>query len=446
MKPKILIIISTLLTFHTAFPPIKSYATTKPQIEIIEVNIKNKINDSILFKVNTVPTTNTVIQIDSKKIIIKQNELKNTEEIKIIFKQNDSLRKTIKNTLQINSKIKGLAGTTEQIFVSQNNKVIDIVCWEKDPIAKAELKDIKKIKNSNIWKGKCIDSKKIKTNMPIKKELNHIDANSNKNWIVKTTKKKSKKNTTSYSLKNFKSLSITEVFPNPKGKDDNQEWIELYNSSNNNIKLDNLIIQLSKKKITLKNEIIKAKSYKLIRNSKYKFSLKNTNETITLVASSINQKPPISYKKSKEGKSFSLIKQNKIENNINNKNINTITTWQWTQPTPQKQNTIDLIIKGEITEINQSTLKIKNNQILIPDKINSPLLHAILRKNKKVKIIANKSITHNKQSIVLKNYSPLSDFNSIKKKTKHTNSWITPFIQISIFLLIITTYLYYQIE
>ena len=116
-------------------------------------------------------------------------------------------------------------------------------------------------------------------------------------------------------------LYISEFLPNPQGNDTGQEFVELYNYGDEEIDLNDFILEIGKKKIKLQG-IIEPKEYFVITNKDYNFYIRNQGETLSLYYK--DQKIfSISYQgKAPEDKSFS-----KFENN-----------WQFTKPTPGKEN------------------------------------------------------------------------------------------------------------
>ncbi len=196
-------------------------------------------------------------------------------------------------------------------------------------------------------------------------------------------------------------LSISEVFPNPKGKDIGKEWIELFNQENRDINLGNWSLNINNpikntKPKTIKfndKTIIKAKSYLIIDASNYKFSILNSNCKIELknfVGEIIDK---IKYENSEENLSLSRIKisgQNK-----------TLTTW--TAPTKGIINPIYHEISGKIEEKNinsdknhQSYLRITTNDnkpltINLPTKNNNELLNNTLKEKDQVLFLVEKN-------------------------------------------------------
>lgn len=134
---------------------------------------------------------------------------------------------------------------------------------------------------------------------------------------------------------NLPSIQLSEIMPNPKGEDKNNEWIELYNPTQQDIGLKNWQIiesdptDISKKpkKISLPDTLtIHSKSYLILQDKTLKITLVNKNTKIELKDPDNNIVDAVSYKKAKDGSSLSKIK-------LENKK-----TWTWTTPTKNKQN------------------------------------------------------------------------------------------------------------
>lgn len=189
-------------------------------------------------------------------------------------------------------------------------------------------------------------------------------------------------------------ISISEVFPNPKGTDTGKEWIELFNKENHNINLGNWSLNINNpnkktKPKTIKfsdKTIIKANSYLIIASPAYKFSILNTNCKIELkdhVGKSIDT---IIYENSEENLSLSRIKISD-----KNKNINT-----WTSPSKNSQNPIYYKISGKIKEKNIDYFKIitSNNKSLtinLTPKNNPELLNSTLKENDQILFLLEKN-------------------------------------------------------
>ncbi len=132
-------------------------------------------------------------------------------------------------------------------------------------------------------------------------------------------------------------IEISEILPNPKGKDKNNEWIELYNPNQHEINLKNwqiiesdpTDINKKSKKILLPDSlVISGKSYLVLRDKTLKITLLNKNSKIELKDPQNNIIDTVSYKKAKDGLSLSKII-------IKNKKA-----WVWTSPSKDKPNPI----------------------------------------------------------------------------------------------------------
>jgi DNA/RNA endonuclease YhcR with UshA esterase domain len=79
-------------------------------------------------------------------------------------------------------------------------------------------------------------------------------------------------------------IYITEIFPNPSGRDDS-EWIELYNPNEFDVILDNWIIDDEdggSRPHTIQDRIIKAKSYLILGKEETKITLNNSSDEVRL--------------------------------------------------------------------------------------------------------------------------------------------------------------------
>lgn len=97
-------------------------------------------------------------------------------------------------------------------------------------------------------------------------------------------------------------ISITELLPNPKGKDSGAEWIEFFNNDDRDINLENWKIKTNKKTTLVPYFQIKSKEYKTLN-----FQLTNTGETLELYNFQNNLIDKISYENAAEDKSYAKI-------------------------------------------------------------------------------------------------------------------------------------------
>lgn len=134
-------------------------------------------------------------------------------------------------------------------------------------------------------------------------------------------------NSSSQNITEDNQIVITEIYANPTGKDQNKEWIELSNYSSESQKLNNLLLQINQKKISLSHLSIGRKKSITVYEIP---SLKNEDLEIKLLKDSkIIQE--IEIKKSLEGQSYSLteiLEENKKKYQ-----------WIWNEPSPNQKNT-----------------------------------------------------------------------------------------------------------
>ncbi|MBD3270001.1 hypothetical protein GF376_00580 [Candidatus Peregrinibacteria bacterium] len=405
MRKLLYLTITTLLIFPSFC---KAFVQNNYSILITEINIKNKDHDYIIFKAYS---NNDQINLKGVNFYDDHSFLKiekdffvmPNQELKILFNQHSE--KISDQTIKI--KKKGLTSTTEQIVIKNDEHVFDLVCWRNKKPTNNEIQDFQKNYNPDIWLSKeinsCIDSDQIKTNQSIKRS-------SSKKWPFTENIKPSNGNSS-------KNIFITEVFPNPKGKDQNKEWIEIFNHDTKAVNLNNWKISNSKSEqllnITLEpnqNHLIKIKD----------LSLKNTSDKIELLDYNNQLIDSISYQNPKEALSYSKL------------TIDGKTEWKWYDPSPKIINPILSSIEAEIIEkpnfenINY-TMKVKDfEQNIYTVSFDESAISASLAKitfiqGKKLKIIGeinnNEIILHdfviNDTKIENNNSSPLNLYDII---------------------------------
>ncbi len=125
--------------------------------------------------------------------------------------------------------------------------------------------------------------------------------------------------------KEYPNLIINELLPNPTGNENSDEFIEIYNPTDDLINLKGWLLKdatTSGKYIFPQTEIL-SQSYIAIYRSSFGFALNNSgNETISLVAPNTKIISSISYTKTKEGLSYN--RDNPV--------------WYWESPTPNTKN------------------------------------------------------------------------------------------------------------
>ena len=223
----------------------------------------------------------------------------------------------------------------------------------------------------DIWGEQDSDSIKVKVT---EKENDGNNENPSSTKKSKTTnnstktKEKSPNNTTnnlnSVDKDLFKYIKISEFLPNPKAKDENSEWIEIFNSYNEKINLTGLFLddaENGSSPFSLENQIISPNEYLTFKNSETKISLNQKKDSVRLINEDNIIYDEISYNEpTLENYSYAFINE----------------SWQWTNSlTPSSPNTL-------------------NNQNLNPDEIENPnvLRNLIVSDSSNIKIFINEII------------------------------------------------------
>lgn len=151
-------------------------------------------------------------------------------------------------------------------------------------------------------------------------------------------------------------IQISEIFPNPKGKDGDNEWIELYNPTDESTNLGNWqIIQSDTAKASKVKKLIlpdilniPSKSYLILSNGNLKFTLKNKNNLVELKSFNDKTVDAIKYEKSSENLSFARI--------IVKKDGKSKIIRKWVKPSKNSKNPI-LNETNNLTNKNQALQK-----------------------------------------------------------------------------------------
>lgn len=196
---------------------------------------------------------------------------------------------------------------------------------------------------------------------------------------------------------------ISEIMPNPEGKDKNREWIELYNKSDKTIKLDGW--QLENKKTQIINGAIPAKSYLILEN--LKITLKNKEDHIQLMDNNGTLIDEVQYQNAKNNKSFS-----KIE-------LSGQYLWQWGEPTKNSPN-------PEVHKISINSAELPLNYL---NEKNAALLRLITNKNRPLQLLVEKN-NDNLKIHDIKIENPLT-----AKLGTWSETWVYYFLIASLWLL-----------
>lgn len=126
-----------------------------------------------------------------------------------------------------------------------------------------------------------------------------------------------------FSAAREQAIILTEVLPDPEGRDSENEFIELFNQSQETINLASWTIKdMQEKTFVFKETKLQPQSFLVLNIKETKINLNNDIDKIKLFNEKNELIDSVSYKESKTGLSFSRNKDK----------------WQWTEPTPGEPN------------------------------------------------------------------------------------------------------------
>lgn len=209
-------------------------------------------------------------------------------------------------------------------------------------------------------------------------------------------------------IEQYKPVEISELLPNPVGKDTGNEWVELFNNTGANINLNGWKIKSATKEKQL-NSVIAPYSYITIS-----FQLNNTGTTIKILNGN-TEVDSVTYGQSLEGKSYS-------------KSLN---KWSWTDPTKSKENGKTIELNGLITQeadIDKDYFFYLDDKkiIFVDEDFEFTFIKTILKKGTHVKIIIEEKTSKLKDIQILSKPITKKEEKSINQKTY----LIPPFVAI----------------
>jgi len=138
------------------------------------------------------------------------------------------------------------------------------------------------------------------------------------------------------------SIIISEFLPNPEGNDQGNEFVEIYNYGDEVLILDEFTLWIGKKRINLRGKI-EPQEYFLVTNKDHNFYIRNQGEDFKLYFDNKEIFSIIYQGKAPEGKSFSRKDDG---------------SWQFTQPTPGKENVFLTEKEEKINKLDESAEKL----------------------------------------------------------------------------------------
>lgn len=328
-----------------------------PKILINEVSFKNTEHDWIeLLAVESGSIQGMKIYDDNAFIEIESNiQIDVGDYILIYFKAEDDLIGYDGELLIIQDKKSGLTGTTEQVVIkSPNQAIVDMVCWRNASPTSSEITEFENYASEGGWAfgniESCINSDQVSNTDSIARN-NDIDSNKPEDWLILNIptpgaanniendpepepeeeilpeielpqlvfnypEEEALKEECAVILeqkedKNIckKDIIVNEIYPNPKGKDTGQEWIELKNTGKESCSLEGWKIDDeedgSKPYTLLYIHEISSEGLILLPSWQTKLNLNNSSDSVRLFDEEGSLVDEINYDGSPEAESFS---------------------------------------------------------------------------------------------------------------------------------------------
>jgi len=189
---------------------------------------------------------------------------------------------------------------------------------------------------------------------PLSKNIIKTDEELSANDEKTTTAKAASKSTTAKTINNgdlSDTIFITEVFPNPKGTDKGNEWVEIYNDSEEIVNLGGWYIDLgegSTKKYIFENIEINSQEYSVLSDTEMSLTLKNSDGELRLLDFEDKAVDSITYQSAAENSSYMKVK-------ITGENGDEY-EWKWTtNVTKGEENQTLYKYKGIISMLDEKT-------------------------------------------------------------------------------------------
>ncbi len=150
-------------------------------------------------------------------------------------------------------------------------------------------------------------------------------------------------------------VAVTEVFPNPEGPDNEEEWIELTNGGTSPINLGNWTISDASGSTYIfpAETTIQPGETLVLYRTESGISLNNSNESVQLADYTGEVVSEVSYDSSEEDESYAEIEVETVSStqaSTSGLGNPSFSTWQWVSPSPGVKNPIWKQIKGIVSE------------------------------------------------------------------------------------------------
>ncbi len=242
----------------------------------------------------------------------------------VLIKNQEKQRTLLEMTIKVSDQSgdKNLVNCIEKV---QSQEKLDFIIY-KDCLFKQNKEDLNQSEQSKIFNSEIKDNQQDNQQDELDKQENNVKnkeqdkkalENGNKYLEDKSLNTdKTGENTIAKPKKG--DIILSEIFPNPVGADKDLEWIELYNTTDKDFQLDGFKLddgEKGSKPFVLKNVVIKAKSFLVLKKSLTNIVLNNSNEEVRFFDKDDNLLDQVQYDKAPEGLSFAYFQNG----------------WKWTQ-------------------------------------------------------------------------------------------------------------------
>lgn len=260
------------------------------------------------------------VRVDAQRFALAETAVRTGDMIHLSL-GNANARADIGETIfKVWSEVTGLVATSEQVLLYDGQgRLVDGVCWAKEPVAQNELADMAMIQR-DIWHGACIDSTLVLSGAVLKRRPGTMSQSpAADQWDITLpptpipTPPEIMPSTEVHSptcTGTLEGVHIAEILPNPDGADTGAEWVELVNMSNQEALLCHLSLDDDVGGSTpyaLSGLTIPAGGRLVVNDTQSKLSLGNSADSVRLLSDAGTVLETISYEDAPSGKSYSRI-------------------------------------------------------------------------------------------------------------------------------------------
>ncbi len=222
--------------------------------------------------------------------------------------------------------IGNLTATTDQLaLIDDQGQIHDAVCWVNSKPTTQEQQDFTKLATS--WTGDlstCLSSTTLEKNT-IFERASTVDTDSRADWKISEPQTQAQAQIqtpqptapvltpTSHDPIATNELTLSELLPDPEGNDENNEWIELHNTSDHTVRLTGWQLDDAEggsKPFTFTTQTIGPESFLLLKNSTTNITLNNSQDSVRLLNPEKKIISEFTYEKTESNQSWAITKSN----------------------------------------------------------------------------------------------------------------------------------------